>query len=111
MSKSDKFLVGGVVLAAGIGFVVNLVTCWYRKGWHLEPGQPDECLPPAMRSGLMAGAFSALRVHPLVQLGFEALQRRANTPTGEPHLLDISGRPLWLQMPGETGYDAWPWPS
>ena len=107
MSKWEKFLAGAAVTAAG-AFALNYLGCRSRKGWYVEPGRPDECLPPAIRSGLKAGIFNALKVPPLMQLGIETLVSQANTPTREPDLIDdVTGQPYWVRLPEEPGDEWW----
>ena len=79
MSKETKAVAvfAGAVVGA---FAVTYLVCRSRKGWYLEPGQPVECIPPAIRSAVKAGIFNALKVPLPVQFGIEALENQANRP-------------------------------
>lgn len=99
MRKEEKFLVG-VLLAVVVAFAVSYLVCRSRKGWYLEPGQPDECLPPAIRSWFV-------QPQPLAEEQWWENLRQPDDPIGEVRYVGtmISGEEAPLKQPAtSTGY-------
>ena len=103
MSKEEKFLVG-VLLAAVVAFAVAYLVCRSRKGWYLEPGQPDECIPSAIRSAVKAGIYNVFKVPQAAQFVIDyALQNQPYVPAREPEMYDdVTGEAYYHRLPEET---------